>query len=325
MSSSRLSQRVWRAIRCQARRVDTTERSWWFATFALVALIGSAWALASPPTAPPDEAAHAITAVAVAHGDLLGSPISPAQRRALELGRGGQVVTGRVSAYRSVSAPKIYSEGTTACFAFRREVSAACLRFDGSRANTAIVTPTMWYPPVFYAWVGLLSMPFAAGPAALYAMRLASVGLAAALIASSAASLRRTRFPQLALSGLLVALTPTCLFFAASVNPSGLEIVAGIAMWSSGTVLVDEAATVVAPRLVARFGVATALLILARHPGPLWAGLIAIVLLARATPLARRKLLGARSFRWGASGLGVCFAAQLAWIAEDVPTVVDFR
>jgi hypothetical protein len=111
-----------------------SERLSWWTIFALVALLGAAWVLASPPTAAPDEPSHVVTAVAVAHGQLLGSPLTPVEHRALSRGigpRGEPVRYGQVSAYRSVTVPKIYGDVNAGCYAFRREVPANCLSFRG--------------------------------------------------------------------------------------------------------------------------------------------------------------------------------------------------
>jgi Predicted membrane protein (DUF2142) len=299
-------------------RLGESERSWWWVTFGFVALMGAAWGLVSPLTAPPDEASHVITAVAVAHGQLIGSPLSPMERQALASDP-SRVAAPRVSAFRSVTVPKIYGKPNPECFSFRREVPASCLKFRGSRTVGNVVTPTMWYPPAYYAWVGLISSPFSPGPVAVYVMRLASTALFAMLIASGAASLRRTAGASTALAGLLVALTPTAFYFGASINPNGLEIAAGIAMWSSGIVLVRESTASVDTRLVVRFAVATGLLILARHPGPTWAGLIALVLLVLATPDARKRLGRAAPVRWAIAGVSACFGAALVWIVIARP------
>jgi hypothetical protein len=150
-------------------------------------------------------------------------------------------------------------------------------------------------------------------------MRMASVGLFAALLASAAASLRRLPNPRLALAGLLVAVTPMAWFLGASVNPSGLEIGAGIATWASGIVLVHEASRRVDTRVVLRFTVAAGVLILVRHPGPIWAILIAIVLSLSATPEARRRLASSHAIRVGLSVLALCGLGQLAWILVARP------
>jgi len=274
--------------------------------------------MASPPGGVPDEPTHVITAVAVSHGQGLGSPLSASQRRDLAQGRGGGL-GGRASAYRSVIVPRVYDELNWGCFAFRPQVPASCQHFRGSRASGPAVTPVEWYSPLYYAWVGTIARPFPAGRFAWYAMRLASVGLFAALLASAATSLRRLPGSRLALAGLLLAGTPMAWFLGASVNPSGIEIGAGIAMWASGVVLVDEARQRVEPRVVVRFVAAAGVLVLARHPGAIWAILIAVVLCLSATPAARRRLARSRPVRIGLGVLSLCGLGELAWVLVARP------
>ena len=74
-------------------------------------------------------------------------------------------------------------------------------------------------------------------------MRIAGAALMAALLASAVASLRTGASFRLRLVGFLVGLTPMVLFLGASVNPSGAEIAAGLAVWASGIVLVRTTET----------------------------------------------------------------------------------
>jgi len=293
-------------------------RTWWWVTFALLAAIGGAWALASPPGAAPDEPSHVITAVAMAHGQFFGSPLTTAQAHDLTDGRGGRE-GGSPSAYRSVTAPAIYGNENWGCYTFQTDVSAACLDFQGSGAAAHVVTPVMWYPPAYYLVVGTVARAAPAGPVAVYLMRFVSLALFAALVASGAASLLRSPRRGLALIGLLVALTPMCFFLGASVNPSGLEIAAGLSLWCSGAVLAFEAGERVDARLVARVGFALTVLILARHPGPFWAALIAGLLLLLMSPEGRRRVARARPARVWAAVAGVALVGQLAWIVIANP------
>jgi hypothetical protein len=293
-------------------------RAWWWVTFALLAAIGGAWALASPLGAAPDEPSHVITAVAMAHGQFRGSPITTAQGQDLIAGRGGRE-GGAASAYRSVTVPQIYGTWNWGCDTFQADKPATCRTFAGSDAAAHAVTPVMWYPPAYYLVVGTVARVAPAGPMAVYVMRFVSVALFAALVASGATSLLRTRRRGLALVGLLVALTPMCFFLGSSVNPSGLEIAAGVSLWCSGAVLAFEAGEHVDPRLVARVGCAATVLILARHPGPFWAALIVALVVALMSPEGRRRVTRARAVRRWAGVAGVATAGQLAWLAWAQP------
>lgn len=292
--------------------------------FALLTALGSIWALASPPTASPDEPSHAIHAAAVARGELLGAPLGARQRRDLALGTGGRE-GGKPSAYRSVTVPGIYDTPNWGCFAFYRYTSADCLGFVGSRRDAAVVTPVVWYPPAYYAVVGLAARPFPAGPGALYVMRFAGVLMMAALLASATASLRRVPNSRWLVLGILVGLTPMTVFLAGSVNPSGIEIVAALALWCSGAVLVRElsgSGAVPSARVVARVGLAGLALALARQSSPIWLVLIVATLGFVATREARRTLIGSRVVRRWALVVAIGVVAQIAWVVVVQPLSV---
>ena len=107
-------------------------------------------------------------------------------------------------------------------------------------------------PPAYYLFEGLVGRLVSPGANAVRLMRLASVALVAALVASAAASFARVRRPWPAMAGLLVALTPMVFHIGSSVNPNGVEMGAAIALWASAAVLISEAATRIDRRLVLR-------------------------------------------------------------------------
>ena len=88
--------------------------------------------------------------------------------------------------------------------------------------------------------VGLLTRPVPAGSKAIYAMRLATVALMAALLTSAVASLRRGPASRLRLLGFLGALTPMVLFLDAVGEPERPRDRGRARVWASGAVLVDE-------------------------------------------------------------------------------------
>jgi hypothetical protein len=288
---------------------ESARASWWI-TFVLLAALGGAWALASPPTGVPDERDHAINAAAVARGQLVGDALTPAQKAALGPGRGNK------RAYRSVDVPEIYADANTQCFAFAENATANCFHFDGSDRIVKVITPVTWYPPAFYAFVGTVARPFDPGPDALYVMRFASAVLMAALLASGVASLRRVDAPRVRMLAFLTALTPMTLFLGASVNPSGVEIVAGLAVWASGVVLVREAtnASTVDGRVALRFVLAAAILALTRQDAPFWLLLVLVTLSIVAGVAGLRVLWQSRTLRFGAIAVGVCTLATAIWV-----------
>jgi Predicted membrane protein (DUF2142) len=300
-------------------KLRSYERGRWWVSFSIVAALGALWALGTPPTASPDEETHVIRAAALARGELVGRPLTSSQRDQFfsRVGSGGWEGGSTVTPYRSVTVPEIYDRPNWGCYVKHPERSAACLDFSGPQRDASVVTNN-WYPPAYYAWVGLVARTGPAGARAVYVMRLAAVVIAAALLASAVATLRRVADTPLVNLGLLAAVTPTALFLAGSVHASGLEIAAGLALWVSGAVLVSEARASgggrVDSRLVARVGMAAGVLVLSRQLGPLWAGLILLILAGLAGRQGIRALRWSRAvWTWGAV-VGACLISTLAWI-----------
>jgi Predicted membrane protein (DUF2142) len=288
-------------------------------SFAILFALGALWALANPPTAASDESAHIVRAAAISNGDFFGRPLT--RRQIAEFPSRyyvGSNQGGDTRVYRSVTAPEIYDRLNLICYVNHPEQSAACLDFTGPHRNAGIVSQTTRYPPAYYVWVGIPARLVSAGPRAVYVMRLASVVLAAALLASAVVSLRRLGDSPFVRLALLVAVTPVVLFFAATVNPSGIEIAAAIGLWVSGAVLVSEARSSGSGRLdsglVARVGIAAGIFALTRQLGPFWVGFTVLVLAGLAGTRGLRALRGSRAlWLWGGVVVA-CVVAQLGWI-----------
>jgi Predicted membrane protein (DUF2142) len=286
-------------------RLRATPRAGWWTTFVLTALVAGIWGLTTPLFGVPDEPAHVIRAAAVVRGDVLGKPRK-----------------GEPDLVRYVSVPAILGSGTipagnthltTVCFAFNRNVTPACLSFSGSQKPKPVATQVAQYPPLYYGVAGLASLGLASVSGVLL-MRGATVLVCAALVAWAYWSTRRAPNPSMALFGLILAVTPTTLFFFGSVNPTALEIAAAIALWAAGGMLVLEAPSRIDRRLVAVTGVSATLLMLSRSLSPLWVALIAVALAVFAPAGALRRLAHDPACRiWGAV-VAVATVAQAAWI-----------
>src|SRR5262249_11201445 len=92
---------------------------------------------------------------------------------------------------RSGRCPQSAARPNLVCYVNPSQQPAACLDFAGPQGVNGVVSQTTRYPPAFYAWVGFPARLVSAGPPALYVMRLAAVGLVAALVASAVVTLRR--------------------------------------------------------------------------------------------------------------------------------------
>ena len=197
----------------------------WAKTFIFVLALTVLWTLSTPLFAAPDEPAHVLKAVAAARGQLSGPSVA-----------------GQPPAVMQVTVPAGYATvgQVPDCFDTLRTEPAGCAR-DLTYAPGLVVTTTYvgHYPPLYYLLVGWPSRFITSPDDAVYAMRLMSDILSAALVSLALALLlTRRRKGGLPLLGLVIALTPQALFLASVVNPAGLAISAALCLWTAGLRLV---------------------------------------------------------------------------------------
>ncbi|MFK0193535.1 DUF2142 domain-containing protein [Kitasatospora sp. NPDC090308] len=283
-----------------------TRRRLWLCSFAVFLALAGAWAAATPLAASPDEHAHFIRAAAVARGQFGGPEVMVEH-----------TVAGVDSEFAEtgVRLPGWYAQlpHEHECYSWQPAVPASCAPKIGSGGPTVQVTTAAGrYHPAYYLYAGLPSL-VTDGPTALYLMRLLSAVLCAALLASAMVTAAEWRSRRPAMTGLLVAATPTALFLAGMVNPSGGEIAAGILVWSAMLAMLRSPDPLLLNRRLARLGIGGLVLINIRPLGLLWfAGAAVVGLLVHRRgalrPLLRRKAL------WGWTVLlGTASVGALLW------------
>jgi hypothetical protein len=282
------------------RRGGLVTRPW--RVFVVVLVLAFAnmavWSLATPFFASPDEPAQVARAVALVHGQLIGTTVK----------NKGNPVT-------DVTIPTVYAAGSSyaGCFAFKDTVPASCAtHLTQSKAAVRTTTYVGRYPPLYYAVVGLPSL-FTASGDGLYAMRLVSALFNAVFLALAALSVAAWSRSRLLLVGLFVAATPMTYFLGGVVNPSGLEITSATCLWCAGLVLALERSDRPPPGLVAVATVAAAALLLARALSPLWVVSILLLLALLAGWRGVRALARARSVRWALVPLVPAGAFAVWW------------
>jgi hypothetical protein len=185
-------------------------------------LVGASWALATPLMGAPDEPSHAVKAAAVVRGQLGGTPDPDYDGRAAP----GQKTLVRV--------PETFAslDPLPGCYAFSPRQPADCAPpVTGDPDRTAVVgTLSGRYPPLYFALTGWPTLVSPEEPG-LYAVRVVSAGLAAALLAWGLHLLLRTPSPRWALLGAAAALPPMVGFLLGTVNPSALEVAAAFCAW----------------------------------------------------------------------------------------------
>ncbi len=281
-----------------------------------------AWAFANPPFAVPDESAHYVRAVGIAEGQLVGSPAPEAR-----IGASPAEIRWTRSTQRAVVVPARLDPTPFDCYLADPSLSAGCLdRPPRTGAPARLVTSVGAYPPL-----GLLA------PAAVVRTgddpleadrlgRLASMLIALSLLIAAAATLFQPAGGWLSIAGVFAACTPTAIFLAAGLTPSGLSVSAGIALTAS---LLRIGRDDRAPGAVwALVGVSGAALALSHPTGLAWAllllgGFIALEGVGGARRLVRRSLPAALP---GLAVLAIGAVTALAWHALYGPsTPIAYR
>jgi hypothetical protein len=267
--------------------------------FALAFLSIACWSFASPLVAAPDEQAHVIRADALAHGHL-GHPSARTDK-----------VLVTVMVPESINEVKYW----ITCWQFHASVPASCSpRWTTSQRLVATTTHVGHYPPLYYALVGSGSY-LSQQRSGIYAMRLVSAALSAAMLALSAYAVARWSRRRSIVAGVFAALTPITLFLSAAVNPSGFEIVTAISLWTAVAVMALEYPADPPRGLVAIIAVTASVLALIRGLSPLWVLLVALTLVLLLGP---RRVLGLvrerRDVRLAAGAVSVVAILAVAWI-----------
>lgn len=253
----------------------------WPVLIVLFCAPGVLWALASPLFSVPDEPSHAIKAAAIWHGQLGGEDyVRP---------------SGHITTVFRLPAVWADAHRYPECYAFRANVTADCSgSFDGPTAVTGVDSTAGHYPPLFYALVGWPAR-LSAGPIGVYLMRITSAVLCGVLLAAAVKGLARAIDPRLAVSGILAASVPMVYFLAGSVNPSGLEIAAAIAVWATALAILNGSPSHPPRSLILQLVVAIGVMAFSRPLAPILA--IGVVALAAVSvpPVRLRSLVRDRA------------------------------
>ncbi|MCU1616103.1 MAG: putative rane protein [Frankiales bacterium] len=275
----------------------------WLVAWALFSVLGGLWALSSPLFSVPDEPSHAVYAAAAVRGELW----QPSD-----------------GSWTRVTVPADFADAgrIPICFAFHPEVPAGCSPAFGGKTGLAETTTSAGrYPPAYYLYAGLGTL-VTTGAKALYLMRLLTVLLVAALLASATCSALRTRRPRLALAGMGLAVTPMVLYFSGAVNPQGPEIAAAVGVWVSGYLLLSELRREPGTRLtwknpyLRRTVLAMVALSLARPLSLLWLAItVGALVAALITRESARRLLTSPAVLTAVPVLAVTAGSTVAWVA----------
>ncbi len=236
-------------------------------------LAQAAWILAVPPFRGMDEFDHAFRAAGVASG----------QWRLHDQAEGGRGLLVDVPD-DLVAASKGQCEGLAYI------VPETCAG-DGPGAEPGTVRATTSaanYEPVYYWVVGTAGEPFT-GANSLYAMRAMAALLCAVVLALAAWCLTTWVKGSWTFIGLLIGLTPTLIYSTTLAAPNGLEMAAGVLLWTAllglgGRDAISSAMLRRERWLLAAVTLSVVLLAGLRTLGPLWAVLILACVMALRGP-----------------------------------------
>jgi hypothetical protein len=278
-----------------------------------------AWAITNPPFAAPDEPDHYLRSVGLAGGQLIGEradyPTPADAPRSLH-----RVYELYEEAARRVRVPAgLWANGLT-CNAFAPGKTADCL--DGIETiseNSEQLTLVSAYPPAPYFLPGVLAR---LGDDPFTALRLGRLGSAFVCLCflTLAVLLLWGRDPiALSLVGLVAAITPMVVFTAASLNPSGPEILSSVAFIAALIRLSRGGHP--AGWVWAAAAASGAALAVSRSPGPVWIAFDCAAVLAL-TGIGRARAVvdeSRRAASLAAAGVVAAVLANVAWQAAYGP------
>ncbi len=240
-----------------------------------IGLLQAVWIATLPPLRGADEVDHVLRASAVAAGDWSSPPTAAT--------RGTGAVVGATA--------EMVDAATDACTRLDYKEPEEC-RLVPSPDGPGVASAAGRYNPTYYVLVGYVTK-LADGVAGSYLMRGASALLCLLLLGAGLEGLRRWAPPRL-FAGALLGLTPTVTYSTTVVAPNGLEIVAGLVLWTSLAGIARDV------RGRVRYHVLTATLSLSgllvlRSLGPLWALLILLLSLLAWPGLTSRMIDAVRS------------------------------
>ena len=266
----------------------------WAAVFAIL----FTWSLATPVSAGPDESGHIVKAAASVRGDWTGTATTLIGNRSFDL----PANIGNVG-------------GEKTCFAFNSAQPASCAPSldDDPSSTMAAATGAGSYNPVYYLLVGWPSL-FLSGEVAIYAMRAASALLSSFLIAVAFAGVNQLRSGRrIALTALVVGLTPMAYFLGGVLNPNGAEVAGVMAFIAVLWLAITRPELPHRTEIVLLVGGTAALVCNLRSTSPLFLLLAAIPVLSACGWSASRAFFSQKVVLWSMAVTAVVASLGVAW------------
>jgi Predicted membrane protein (DUF2142) len=298
----------WQATERDALGIVTKRKRWWLVPALAglgLALLMAAWVATTRPFDAPDENAHYLRALSITNGKLLGPRAPYSNPKA----------TSTERAWQSQDARGVLVPARMAPPSFGYAAPELCVdgKPDVGRRACVEASYTGDYLPLPYLLPALALKSADGWREGLLLSRALSAFVCLAFILLAIAVLWSGR--EWSVLGPLAAVTPMVLFISSMVNPSGMEISAGIAFASAGLRIVRDRGSTPAWIWIVLVcsGAAT---ILAWQLGPVFVGVNIAVLAALLESGGAREFF-ARSGRWIsilAIVLIAAFGLYLTWM-----------
>jgi len=262
-------------------------------------LLHAGWAFAAPYDGPPDEQMHALRAAGIMQGEVI-APDSRIQTVPSSLDK------------NNVQRPN-GSWQHQVCFPMQVNVPADCAEGPGGDQTLVgrYVTEAR-FNPVYYAFTGWPLKFWPEWKGIILARLLTSAAMAALLACAVVAGSRWTRHRSL-VAGIVVAVTPMTAHLAGSINPNGVEIAAGVALFAALIAVVHEQREGVNRAAVALAGVSASILVTPRFSGVMWLMIILGVILVPSSWARLKVLMRSRTVQVWSAVVILATIASVAW------------
>jgi hypothetical protein len=269
--------------------------------FLLLFGLLAVWSLSTPLFAAPDESSQATRAAGAADGQIFGRPDTAAGPSSV-----------------SFSVPAVLAQrlgDNPPCFAFLDTVPASCQTYYATTTSRIrVATHVGSYPPLYYVIVGLPSVIVPTSGHQLYYMRLVSAALSALFFAAAIVSASQVRGRRWTVIGVAAAVTPSGIFLGSVINPSGLEISAGLCTWISALALFDGPDPRHRRRLLVWTVLSASVFVQLRGLSPLLLAILAVVLTVLVGWRRVLAVLRQRDAQVGLAVVLVCGVFAVVWI-----------
>lgn len=199
------------------------------------------------------------------------------------------------------------------CFPMKVTVPANCSPEPGGDERlTRVYVTEAKFNPIYYAAAG---WPLGIWPnwRGIMLSRLLTGAMMAAFLAFAVVAAVRWTKHRALLGGIVVAATPMTAHLGGSINPNGLEIAAGVALFAALLAVVHEQREGVNRAAVALAGVSASVLVTPRFSGVMWIGVIFGVMFVPSSWARVKELARSRTVRIWAAVVVLATIASVAW------------